>query len=111
MGKKDELKRTLARRLSVKLGRPVRASEVLDRSEAAKLAGYHPNHWTNGFANSSPNYYCAPAFGKAGLFLYLREDVERQSRWNSEDLGWPDESFEPDTDDLIKFLGGWTGEN
>lgn len=106
--KKDLLKRELARRLSVRLKRRVALSEILDRKEAAKLAGLSENHFTNGLTDNFPSYYFADAtrFGPEGLMLFLRSDVERRLSWGGERLEWPPESDEPSANDLIKFLGG-----
>ena len=109
MTKKIDLKRELARRLSTQLGRRVDLSEILDRREAAEAAGYHPNHWTNGYADL-PNFYFADPnrFGPNGLMLFVRSHVERRSKWESTNLGWPDASNEPSTADFIKHLDGWS---
>lgn len=109
MKKKELLRRELARRLSVRLKRRVGLSEILDRKEAAKLAGLSENHFTNGLTDNFPSYYYADAarFGPNGLMLFLRSDVERIS-WGGERLEWPPDSDEPSADDLIKLLGGWS---
>jgi hypothetical protein len=103
--KKDELKRELAWGLWVEHGLRIALVDVLDRNEAAEVAGYHPNHWTNGFANG-PNYYLAPPekFGPNGLMLFLRSHVERRGEWQSENLGWPD-ARKPTGDDVMKLWG------
>ena len=108
--KKDILKRELARRLSTRLKRRVDLSEILDRSDAAKLAGLSENHFTNGLTDNFPSYYLADKtrFGPEGLMLFLRSDVERRLSWGNERLEWPPESDEPSTDDMIKLLGGWS---
>jgi len=108
--KKDALKRELARRLSTRLKRRIDPSEILDRKEAAKLAGLSENHFTNGLTGNFPTYYFADEmrFGPEGLMLFLRSDVERRLSWGNERLEWPPESDEPSTDDMIRLLGGWT---
>jgi hypothetical protein len=53
-----------------------------------------------------PNYFFAKLnrFGANGLMLFLRSVVDRPSLWKSTNLGWPDASNEPSSDDNI--LGG-----
>ncbi len=110
MKKRDRLKQELARRLWMRLNRRVDASEILDRREVAVLTGFSENHFTNGLTDNLPNYYYADKtqIGPNGLFLYLREDVDRRSRWNNQRFDWPPDSDEPSTEDMIKMLGGWT---
>jgi hypothetical protein len=110
MKKRDRLKHELARRLSMRLNRRVHASEILDRREVAVLTGFSENHFTNGLTDNLPNYYYADEtqLGPNGLFLYLREDVERRSRWNNQRFDWPPASDEPSPADIIKLLGGST---
>jgi hypothetical protein len=107
--KKDVLKRELARRLSTRLKRRVLISEILDRREAAKLAGLSENHFTNGFSDNFPNYFLADAsrFAPHGLMLFLRSDVERRASWQGRPLDWPSEAEEPNAQDLINLMGGW----
>jgi hypothetical protein len=108
MTKKDDLKRELARRLSTRLNRLVRSSEILDRREAAKLAKLSENHFTNGLTQNMPSYYFADKnqFGPEGLMLFLRSDVERRLSWANQRLDWPPESDEPSTDELVGLMSG-----
>lgn len=108
--KKDALKAELARRLSTRLKRFVHVSEILDRKEAAKLAGLSENHFTNGASENFPNYYKVPKrrFGPEGLMLFLRSDVVSRSSWRGEELDWPPKSDELSPADWLKFMREWS---
>ena len=107
MGKKDDLKKELAVRLTTQWlrnpksggrGRRVSPRDILDRNEAAARARpvRHPNYFTNDTTTEAPNFYVAAGFfGRNGLRLYFVDDVDRHSRWNMIQLPWPPASDEP----------------
>ena len=66
-------------------------TEIMDRREAAKRAGYNESYFTNGIAAHLPNGYYADKtqFSPKGIMFYLREDVDRKSTWQSQRLPWP----------------------